>query len=124
MTKKPERQKPFDPAVTSAMTTGRFAPPGQPEPEPARVRLRLDVPQWLRDATIAAAGAEDTSISQLAGFLLAYGLRLYHDGDPDLRALLAASKSTSRSLKWGRNVDLGALRDALAKLADRVSEDD
>ena len=76
-----------------------------------RVRLRLDVPGWLREAVIEMAGAEDVSISQLAAFVLAYGVRLYQRGDPDLGALLANNKGVSRSLKWGHQVDLGELQD-------------
>ena len=92
--------------------TKKLAPPEPPEPE--RVRLRLDVPQWLRDAAIASAEAEDTSISQLAAFLLAYGLALYQDGDPDLAELLQASKTLSRNIRWGHGIDLAALADRLS----------
>ena len=76
---------------------------------PERVRLRLDVPQWLREETIRVAGAEDTSISQLASFLLAYALVLYEHGDPDLLAQLQMARSLSRSLRWGHDLDVADL---------------
>jgi hypothetical protein len=77
---------------------------GQDEPE--RVRLRLDVPAWLREKTIRVADAEDTSISQIGAFLLAYALQLYEHRDPTLIELLQNSKTFARSLQWGHAIDL------------------
>jgi len=88
---------------------------GKAKPETRRVRLRLDVPGWLRAETIHAASAEDTSISQLAAFLLAYSLALYEDGDRELLDQLQAAKSLSQSLRWGHDLDV-------ADLAQRILE--
>jgi len=91
----------------------KLEPPKSKEPD--RVRLHFDVPGWVREGVIAAAKAEDTSISQIGAFLLAYALQLYRDGDRELIELLQGSKTLARSLQWGRGIDL-------ADLADRFSE--
>jgi hypothetical protein len=89
-----------------AQQTRKLEPAKPAHDEPKRVRLRLDVPAWLREKTIRVSDAEDTSISQIGAFLLAYALQLYEDRDPALIELLQNLKTFARSLQWGHAIDL------------------
>jgi hypothetical protein len=47
----------------------------------ARVRVRYDVPGWLKDEVERIAAREEVSASSMGAFLLARGLRAYRAGD-------------------------------------------
>jgi len=64
----------------------------------ARVRVRVDVPSWLKAALAAVASAEDTSTSQAGAFLLAWGLYMYAT-TPELREAILSAKRVSRTPK-------------------------
>lgn len=83
-----------------------------------RVRLRLDVPDWLKTALEGDAGELKVSVSQLGAFLLAYALRLYQDGDPELLALLERSKHSITSLRWAFGIDLADLAEPTEETDD------
>jgi hypothetical protein len=80
-----------------------------------RVRLRLDVPQWLKDGIEGESKELRVSMSQLSAFFLAYALKLYRDGDPALLELMADAKTQIASLRWAFGLDLADLADALTE---------
>jgi len=59
--------------------------------EAARVRAAYDCPRWLREAVKRTASERGTSASQLAAFLLAWGLVELQEND-ELRDMLWRSK--------------------------------
>lgn len=71
-----------------------------------RIRVRYDVPEWLKASVEEAARQEDTSASQMGAFLLAWGLMLYQQGDGELVDMLRDSKEPSRSLRIAWNVGI------------------
>lgn len=71
-----------------------------------RVRLRYDVPKWLKDAVETAARNEETSFSQMGAFLLAWALRLYQQGDEALLNALQNGKKASPSLRLTWNLSI------------------
>ena len=83
-----------------------------------RVRLRLDAPAWLKAEIEKEAKSRQMSISNLAGFLLAYALTLYRDGDPELLAALEAATTEITSLRWSYAVVLDDLAAALTEPPD------
>ncbi len=64
-----------------------------------RVRIKLDVPEYLKDAIMQKAQAEDTSGSQLAAFLLAWAMRESRR-NPALAGAIEASKRRARSITF------------------------
>lgn len=70
-----------------------------------RVRVRVDVPPWLKEALAAVAKTEDTSTSQLASFLLAWGLYMYAT-TPELREAITNAKRVSRTPKTLWNLEI------------------
>lgn len=91
----------------SAAPAGRLNPP--------RVSLRLDCPLWLRLATGELAAELDTSISQLADWLIAYALVQYRAGDTGVRELLDLCHNPGRALRFGSLMDLDEMHDRLAQ---------
>ncbi len=66
-----------------------------------RVRIRYDVPPWLKTAVEAVARELDTSDSQAGAFFLAWGLAAYRRGDPELlEALENAKEANHRSPRF------------------------
>ena len=121
MIKKPPRQqKGLDPAVRAALGiegAGTYLE-RKAQHDRERVRLRLDVPSWLKDAIEREAGELQVSMSNLSAFFLAYGLKLYRDGDPVLLDLLEASKTEITSLRWKYGLVLDDLAEALTDSAE------
>jgi len=70
-----------------------------------RVRVRVDVHLWLKEALAAVAKTEDTSTSQLASFLLAWGLYMYAT-TPELRQAITDAKRVSRTPKTLWNLEI------------------
>ena len=83
-----------------------------------RVRLRVDVPTWLKDAIEEEADGQRVSMSQLSAFFLAYALRLYCDGDTAILELLEKSKTQITSLRWAFGIELSDLEEILTDSAD------
>ena len=84
----------FDPAVAAILGDGERREKGrhmkaserkEAKRQAARVRLMLDVPEWLRDAVMAEGERRGTSTSSLAALLLAVGLREVRSGRVDVR---------------------------------------
>jgi len=71
----------------------------------ARVRVKYDLKPELKAAIEQAAEAEETSSSQLAGFLLSWAMRAYRAGDAELRAALKAGKSPARTPRVSYNLE-------------------
>jgi hypothetical protein len=63
-----------------------------------RIRIRLDVPAWLKAALAADAADAGTSANQLGAFLLAWVLREYRR-DPCLQEAVRDAKRLSRNLR-------------------------
>jgi hypothetical protein len=80
-----------------------------------RVSLRLDCPLWLRLATGELAAELDTSISQLADWLIAYALLQYRAGDTGVRELLDLCRNPGRALRFGSFMDLDEMHDRLVQ---------
>ena len=107
----------------------RSKPPEEEEPESglkpwqqrkleydrSRVRLRLDVPGWLRSEVEHEANDQDMSISQFSSFLLAYALWRFRETDPAMLELLESSKTRIASLRWQFAVDLAEVAEMLTK---------
>jgi len=68
-----------------------------------RVRVKYDVSAQLKDRVEAAAKAEGTSASQLAGFLLEWAMTHWEDEESEigrvLRDLVDEAKIPSRSMR-------------------------
>lgn len=117
------RKVELDPAVASILDTGRGVSARKQkkrERDAKRVRLRLDIPEWLKDLVEQEAKNVDTSMSQLSAFFLAYALKLYRDGDPNLVESLKNSKTAIRAMNFGHGIDLSDLENALANSADTL----
>jgi acyl-CoA reductase-like NAD-dependent aldehyde dehydrogenase len=73
-----------------------------------RVRLRIDCERypWLKDAVEAAAEHHSTSASQMAAFLLAWGMRLWMEDNADLLDELLSNLNESKTLRFDRNLDI------------------
>jgi len=69
-----------------------------------RVRVKYDILPEMKAAIEAEAKQIDTSASQLAAFLLAWALKEYAAGNPDLRQSLRDAKMTARTLKFSYNL--------------------
>lgn len=65
----------------------------------ARIRVRLDLPGWLKDALTSDAESERTSANQFGTFLLAWALWKYRQGDTGLREAVVDGKRMSRALR-------------------------
>lgn len=84
-----------------------------------RVRLKLDIPAWLKDALAAAAAEQDTSMNQLASYFLACSLMLLHTRD-EIQAALNDAKRPSQALRI--NFDVVIPDDIKAAITDRRSK--
>ena len=82
-----------------------------------RVRVRVDVPDWLKRDLTNIAKEQGTSVSQIGAFGLAWWLSLYEQNDPDLLDVLGTSLKPSRSIKVENDVDLGTVIERLTKSA-------
>ena len=119
--KKPQRQSSVPKSDVSTIlghTPGRTYEERKRGYDKQRTRLRLDVPDWLKAGLESDAGELQVSVSQLGAFLLAYALRLYRDGDPELRALLEQSKHRIASLRWAFGIDLADLAEPTEETDD------
>lgn len=125
MTRKRERVNPFagaDPDTLTALSQGavtnRAAMTAKQKRDGARVRVRLDVPQTIKETLATAAADEQTSTSQLGAFLLAWSLTLYLDGNKELKTLLQASTYFSRSPRVPISIDLEGVLKLLKESAE------
>lgn len=72
----------------------------------ARVRIKVDLPDVLKAAIDAGAGELETSASQFAGFLLAWAMRAYRVGDPDLRGAIKENTTRARALRFAYDLEI------------------
>jgi hypothetical protein len=72
----------------------------------ARVRVKVDLPAVLKAAIDAGAEELDTSESQLAAFLLAWGLRAYRAGNADLCAAIKENTTRARALRFAHGLEI------------------
>lgn len=95
----------FDPAVAAILGDGdkrdrerhmSASERKESQRQAARVRLVLDVPEWLRDAVMQEAERRGASASSMAALLLAAGLREVHAGRVEVRR----SPSDSPRFEW------------------------
>ena len=87
-----------DPAVTEWQQTAarnRAALTRKQRQDRERVRVRYDVPPWLKEAVEQVAAELDTSISQAGAFLLAWALDAYRRGDGELLSALEGAKEAN-----------------------------
>lgn len=82
----------------------------------ARVRVKYDLPPDLKESIETAAAEVGTSASQLAAWLLAWGMQAYQGDDPQLRDAIEAHKRRARALRFAWDL---ALPEAPAKQARR-----
>lgn len=125
MTRKRSRIDPFagaDPATLAALgkdaVTNRAALTSKQQRDTKRVRVRLDVPQTIKDTLATVAASEQTSTSQLGAFLLAWSLTLYLESDKKLCNLLQASTYFSRSPRIALSIDLTEVLKLLKESAE------
>lgn len=102
----------FDPAVAAILGDGEqrdkarhmnVAERKEAKRQAARVRLVLDVPEWLRDAVMEEADKRSTSASSMAALLLAVGLREVREGRIEVRR----KRSDSPRFDWLVDVSEG-----------------
>ena len=97
----------LDPAVVAFQKKGAANPAAQTKKQKKdakRVRVKLDVPEELKRRLTEAAAAEETSLSQLAGFLLDRAMGQY-ETDEALRDAIFEAKVPSRSMKIRWNLE-------------------
>ena len=102
----------FDPAVAAILGDGdkrdrdrhmNASERKEAKRQAARVRLVLDVPEWLRDAVMDEAEKRSTSASSMAALLLAVGLREVREGHVEVRR----KRSDSPRFDWLVDVSEG-----------------
>lgn len=76
-------------------------------PEPPRMRLKIDVPPWLKEQLeqVAHSNQVDTSTSQLCAFLLAAAITQL-ERSPRLLQQLKAGQRPTRSLRFSFDLDI------------------
>lgn len=128
MSKEGRQERKIDPAVQEFVDSSRFAQSAsrklKKERDAKRVRVRLDVPEWLKSTLEQAAQENDTSMSQLGAFLLAWALQVYHDQDGDLLATLERCKTSVRAMNWGHGFELSDFAETMRKSAKDASSID
>jgi len=85
-----------------------------------RVRIRIDVPGWLKEAMAELADRYGTSATQLGAFALAWWLLEHERGNEDLHQVLQGSLELSRALRIARNVSLEEIVQQLKDLESGV----
>jgi hypothetical protein len=75
-----------------------------------RVRVKYDLPQWLKERVESGAEAEHTSASQFAAFLLSWAIRQYEAIDEpngaELQELLEGARQPSRAMRFSWNLEI------------------
>ena len=70
-----------------------------------RVHVMYDLKPETKRAIVETARKQGTSASQLAAFLLEFGVKELCAGNPELAAALRDGKSASRTMKFSWNLD-------------------
>jgi len=117
-----------DPGVLDALIGGakknRAAQTKRQSYDGQRIRVRVDVPEPVRDLLREVAGELATSVNDLAKTLLMYALARYYEGDLELEELIESSKSFSTSPKKTIQISdrlvLDRLQNAVAKATKDV----
>ncbi|HUX76965.1 MAG TPA: hypothetical protein VMY40_10040 [Anaerolineae bacterium] len=81
-----------------------------------RVRVRVDVPEWVKGRLGELADHYGTSATQLGAFALAWWVLEHERGNEDLREVLADSLEVSRALRISRDVSLEEIVERLKAL--------
>jgi len=71
-----------------------------------RTTAKYDLPKWLKEAIIEAAQKTETSASQMAAFLMAWGLRLYLRRDVEMVDAIWMNKEKSATLRFESNLNI------------------
>lgn len=80
----------------------------------ARVRGRYDIPAWLKAEVDKAAKRYETSASQLAMLLLAWGLKDLKGGNRELLSAIQDHRALSQSLRFRYDLEVPShLEDAV-----------
>lgn len=108
----------IDPAVRASLGIGRQRRKVKAARDAERIRVRLDIPRWLKDALGRAAEDQGASMNQVGGVLLAYALKLYASQDADLLEALDNAKTTIRSISYEHGFELAGFADAATDLAE------
>jgi len=122
MTKRGERKGGLpkgDPAIEKALeqaVLNRAAATWRQRYDADRVRVRLDVPEWVKGRLGELANEYGTSATQLGAFALAWWLLEHERGNEDLREVLASSLEVSRALRIARDVSLEEIVEQLKAL--------
>jgi hypothetical protein len=69
-----------------------------------RIRIRYDVPAWLKTAVERIAERQTTSVSQAGALLLAYAVKKYADNEPELIDAFFANRSPSNTLRFDTDI--------------------
>lgn len=113
-----------DPAVAdwiSNAATNKAARTNKQKLDANRVRIRLDVPERLKQLLAQAAEMQNTSTTQLGAFLLCSALIEYYSDEPWLHEWLDNSQRTSRSIRHDVDLSLESLLKTLTEVAERVT---
>ena len=86
-----------------------------------RVRVRVDVPDWLKARLTEIAKENGTSVTQVSAWALAWWVMLYERSDPQLHEALAASYTISRSIKVNVDLSLDRVIERLTNSAEPLS---
>lgn len=114
----------IDPGALNALIGGarrnRSAQTKKQAYDAERIRVRIDVPEFVRDLLRAEAKEWGTSVNDFGVFLLIYALVLYFEGgeiEESIEASKVFSKSPKKEIAICHDVVLERLREAVAKAA-------
>lgn len=99
----------LDPAVADWVTTAAInhaALTRKQRKDRRRCRLLLDVPEALKEAVRREADNQDSSISQVAAFLLAFALAELRGGNRALADAMYGAKCPSRTLQFSWELEI------------------
>ena len=123
MAKRPERKGGLkaDPATSEWLETAAknyFALTKKQLYDAARVRVRVDLPDWLKDRLGEIAKEQGTSVNQIGAFALAWWVMLYDQDDTSMVETFDHSLKPSRAVKNDNDVDLALVIERLTNPAD------
>ncbi len=98
----------IDPSVAAMLkgaATNHAALTSKQKRDRKRVHVMYDLKPETKRAIVEAARKQGTSASQLAAFLLEFGIRELCAENPELAAALRDGKSASRTMKFAWNLD-------------------
>lgn len=113
MTKKRQRQGGLraDPEVEQWLATAADNPSAltrKQKLDRQRIRVRYDVPAWLKAAVSKIARDQTTSDSQAGALLLAYAVKQYFGNDTELVDAFFSNRSPSNTLRFDTDIAIPA----------------